>query len=80
MVLSRDDDEAHHAWMLSTHHIWSHATPDQIAHLLGCLRFRHLSRLGGWDGYKTLPLLKFYTTIYDSLCLRYIRSLEQNHL
>ena len=50
---------------------------DAARHTLGCLRFRHISRLGGWVGYTTL-LLNFYTTIFDPICHRDIRPLELN--
>ena len=60
MVLSRDEDEAHHDWMLCTpplvaqHHVLMLVFSDAARHTLGCLRFRHISRLSGWDGYTTL--------------------------
>ena len=36
------------------HHVRLLVFSDSSRHTLGCLRFRHLSRLGGWDGYTTL--------------------------
>ena len=67
---------AHHPWLpgiTSGLLVFS----DAARHTLGCLRFRHISRLGGWDGYTTL-LLNFYTTIFDPICHRDIRPLELN--
>ena len=60
MALSRDEDEAHRDWMLGTpplvawHHVLMIVFSDAARHTLGRLRFRHISRLSGWDGYATL--------------------------
>jgi len=55
------------------HNVWLLVFSDASRHTLECLRFRNLSRSGGWDSYTTLP---FVEIVHNYFCHRDIRPLE----